>query len=170
VTHRTPFFRVWLFLVAPVALLAGHGMMRIGSRLPAIPRRVTAYDGGLAVTLAIALALVVMLTHGVDRSRDTGTLRDAKQITEGLSGSLRPGDRVFAPIPSNAPLAFYFAQAGLDPAYLSSVPTDSSRVYVVVNTDEGFALNTSLRERLLQKYTKARLVGRYPSAEVYQLH
>lgn len=170
VTHRTPFFRVWLFLVAPVALLAGHGMMRIGSRLPAIPRRVTAYDGGLAVTLAIALALVVMLTHGVDRSRDTGTLRDAKQITKGLSGSLRPGDRVFAPIPSNAPLAFYFAQAGLDPAYLSSVPTDSSRVYVVVNTDEGFALNTSLRERLLQKYTKARLVGRYPSAEVYQLH
>jgi len=86
------------------------------------------------------------------------------------SGSLRPGDRVFAPIPSNAPLAFYFAQAGLDPAYLSSVPTDSSRVYVVVNTAEGFALKTSLRERLLQKYTKARLVGRYPSAEVYQLH
>ena len=169
-THRTPFSRVWLFLVAPVAIVAGHGVMRIVSRLPPTPRRFTAHDGLPGVALAIALALVVILTHGVDRSRDTGTLPDAEQITKGLSGSLRPGDRVFAPIPSNAPLAFYFAQAGLNPAYLSSVPTDSSRVYVVVNTGEGFALNTSIRDRLLQKYTKARLMVRYPSAEVYQLH
>jgi len=170
VTHRAPFYRVWLFLVAPVAILAGHGVMRIVSLVPATPRRFAARDGELSVAVAIALALVVILTHGVDRSRDTGTLRDAEQITKGLSGSLRPGDRVFAPIPSNAPLAFYFAQTGLDPGYLSSVPTDSSRVYLVVNTGEGFALKTPLGDRLLRKYTKARILARYPSAEVYQLY
>jgi hypothetical protein len=170
VTHRLPFSRVWLFLVAPVAILTGHGAMRIVSRFPATARRLAADDGRPSVALATVLALVVILTHGVDRSRDTGTLRDAQRITKGLSRALRPGDRVFAPIPSNAPLAFYFAQARLDPAYLSAVPTDASRVYLIVNTGEGFALNTPLGDQLLKKYTKARLVVRYPSAEVYQLY
>jgi hypothetical protein len=170
VTHRAPFYRVWLFLVAPVAMLAGHGVMRVASRLPATSRRLTVPDGVPGIAVAVALALLVVFTRGVDTSRDTGTLRDAQQITKGLSGTLRPGDRVFAPIPSNAPLAFYFARARLDQAYLSAVPTDSSRVYLIVNTGEGFALNTPLGDRLLQKYTKARLVVRYPSAEVYQLY
>ena len=39
VTHRAPFFRVWLFVIAPVALLAGHGFMRLVSFLAAARRR-----------------------------------------------------------------------------------------------------------------------------------
>jgi len=50
------------------------------------------------------------------------------------------------------------------------VPSDSSRVYLVVNTAEGFALNTGLGDPLLRLFHKARLVTTYPSAEVYQLY
>jgi hypothetical protein len=77
---------------------------------------------------------------------------------------------VFAPIPSNGPLAYYFVRTGLDTAYLSSIPDDSARVFLVVNTAEGFALNSGLRDPLLQKFHKARRVAKYPSAEVYQLY
>ncbi len=169
-THRAPYFRVWLFLVAPVALIAGHGLTRILSRVPATPPRFAANGGELSVAGAIALGLVVVLTHGVDMSRDTGTLRDGERLAKAFSRALRPGDRVFAPIPSNAPLAYYFVRAGLDTTYLTSVPSDSSRVYLVVNTAEGFAVKTGLGDPLLARFTKARLVVRYPSAEVYRLY
>jgi len=119
--------------------------------------------------LAAALAMVVLVTRGIDTSLDTGTLRDAEPIATALSG-LRPGDRVFAPIPSNGPLAYYFVRAGLDTSYLSVVPRDSARVFVVVNTAEGFVLKSSLRDPLLQKFTKARLMARYPSADVYRVY
>jgi hypothetical protein len=168
-THRAPFVRVWLFLVAPVALLAGHGLMRIVSLLPANRQRFAASAGGLGIGVAAGLAVVVLVTRGVETSLDTGTLRDAERIAKSLSG-LRPGDRVFAPIPSNAPLAYYFVRAGVDTSYLSSVPSDSSRVFLVVNTGEGFVLNSRLRDPLLRKFNKAQLMARYPSAEVYRLY
>jgi len=169
VTHRAPYVRIWLFLVAPVALLAGHGVMRTASRLAPAPERFAASAGGVSIGLAAALAMVVLVTRGIDTSLDTGTLRDAEPIATALSG-LRPGDRVFAPIPSNGPLAYYFVRAGLDTSYLSVVPRDSARVFVVVNTAEGFVLKSSLRDPLLQKFTKARLMARYPSADVYRVY
>jgi len=43
-------------------------------------------------------------------------------------------------------------------------------VFVVVNTAEGFVLKSSLRDPLLQKFTKARLMARYPSADVYRVY
>jgi dolichyl-phosphate-mannose-protein mannosyltransferase len=169
VTHRVPFSRIWLFLVAPIALLAGHGMIRLASRLARHQQRIASWGGELSVGMATALVLVVLVTRGVETSRDTGTLNDAERIAKGFSSGLRPGDRVFAPVPSNGPLAYYFLRAGVDTSYLSSVPNDSSRVYLVVNTGEGFTLNTGLNEPLLQKYRRAQLMARFPSSEVYRL-
>jgi len=170
VTHRAPFYRVWLFVIAPVALLAGHGIIRVLSRVTLTSERFAGRAGDLSVAVAMALSLAIILTGEVSTSRDTGTLRDGERIAKAFSTSLRPGDRVFAPIPSNAPLAYYFVRAGLDTTHLSSVPSDSSRVYLVVNTAEGFALNTGLGDPLLRLFHKARLVTTYPSAEVYQLY
>lgn len=103
-------------------------------------------------------------------TRDTGTLRDAENITESFSARLRPGDRVIAPIPSNAPLAYYFVRAGVDTAYLSSTPRDSSTVYLIVNTDEGFTVNSPLGDPLLRRFRQGELLARYPSAEIYRLY
>ena len=169
VTHRAPFYRVWLFLVAPLALLAGHGLVRLASSPALGTKRLDTVSSWASVGLAAALSLIVLVSRDVETSRDTGTLRDAERIAFGFSGGLRPGDRVVAPLPSNAPLAYYFLRAGLDTTYLSAVPRDSSRVYLVVNTGEGFTLNSRLRDPLLRSYRRAKLMVRYPSAEVYQL-
>ena len=168
VTHRAPFVRVWLFLAAPVALLAGHGFTHVASLLAVTTRRLPASPSGVSIGVAGALSLVALVTRGVETSLDTGTLRDAERIAQAFS-RLSPGDRVFAPIPSNAPIAYYLVRAGLDTTYLSSVPGDSSRVFVVVNTAEGFVLKSSVRDPLLRKFHTARLMVRYPSAEVYRL-
>jgi len=168
-THRAPYFRVWLFLVAPVALLAGHGLMRVVSVLSPAPERIARSIGALGIGVGVALATVMLVIRDVETSLDTGTLRDAERIASGFSKTLRPGDRVFAPIPSNAPLSFYFVRAGLDTTYLSSLPKDSSRVYLIVNTAEGYGINSGLRDPLLQKYHQAQLLARYASAEVYRL-
>ena len=169
VTHRAPFPRVWLFLLAPVALFAGHGLIRLASVRSELEQRVVPRAGELSVALAIGLAIVVLVSGDIEKSRDTGTLRDADRIAQALSRALRPGDRVFAPLPSNAPLAYAFLRAGVDTAYLSTVPRDSSGAYLIVNTAEGFTLNTRLSDPLLRRFRKARLMARYPSAEVYRL-
>jgi hypothetical protein len=169
VTHHAPFLRVWLFLVAPIALLAAHGLIRVLSLLPADRQYLTSRAGETSVVLAIALAVVVTVSRDIETSRDTGTLVDAERIAKAFSAGLRPGDRVFAPVPSNAPLAYYFVRSGVDTSYLSSVPTDSSRVYLIVNKNEGFTVNTRLGDPLLQRFSRAQLMMRYPSAEVYRL-
>lgn len=169
-THRTPFPRVWLFLVAPVALLAARGMIQLLSGLAVARERVVSRAAELGIVVAIALAGVVILTRDVETSRDTGTLRDAEQIATAFSTRLRPGDRVIAPVPSNAPLAYYFVRAGLDTAYLTSAPSDSSRVYLIVNAAEGFTLNTPLGDPLMRKFRRGQLIARYASAAVYRLY
>jgi hypothetical protein len=169
VTHKVPFFRVWLFLVAPIALLAGHGLTHFASLFAAGRARLTNGAAVAGAALAVGLSFLVLVSASVETSRDTGTLRDAGRIVRVLSSVLRPGDRVVAPIPSNAPLAYYFDRAGIGTSYLSNQPGDSSRVYLIVNTDEGFTLSTPLGERLLKRFSKAQLKARYPSAEVYEL-
>jgi hypothetical protein len=160
---------VWLFLVAPIALLAGHGLTQFASLFAAARARLTNGAAVAGAALAVGLSFLVLVSASVETSRDTGTLRDAGRIVRVLSSVLRPGDRVVAPIPSNAPLAYYFDRAGIGTSYLSNQPGDSSRVYLIVNTDEGFTLSTPLGERLLKRFSKAQLKARYPSAEVYEL-
>ncbi len=168
--HHAPFLRVWLFLVAPIALLAAHGMVRVASRLPLDRQRLGISAHGASVALAALLVTVVVVSRTVETSRDTGILPEAERLASNFGKALRPGDRVFAPLPSNAPLAYYFLRAGVDTAYLSSVPRDSSRVFLVVNKAEGFTLNSRLSDRLLQRFHKAQLIMKYPSAEVYLLY
>jgi len=169
VTHRAPYLRVWLFLVAPLALLASHGLVRLVSSA-ALGTRLATAGGWPGVGVAASLSIIVLVMRGIETSRDTGTLRDAERIARAFAAvRLRPGDRVFAPLPSNAPLGYYLLRAGVDTSYLSTVPNDSSRAYLVVNTAEGFTVNSRLGDPLLRRYQHARRLATYPSAEVYQL-
>lgn len=165
-THRAPFTRVWLFLLAPLALVVGHGMSHILSKLPRSEPHAMRW---VSVGLATALATGVHVSSSVVRSRDTGTLPDAERIASSLSAVLRAGDRVVAPLPSNAPLAYYFARAGVDTSYLSATPRDSSRVYLIVNTAERFTLRTPLGDPVMRRFQRAQLMTRFPSAEVYRM-
>jgi hypothetical protein len=167
--HRAPFPRVWLFLFAPAALLAGCGLVLLLSQLPMMKRGLERAGAELTLLLAMALSAAVLVSRDIPKSLDTGTLADAAIIARDLSPVLRPGDRVLAPIPSNAPLEYYFVRERLDTAYFSTVPADSASVYVIVNNAEGFTTATKFVEPLLNRFTKGELIARYPSAELYRL-
>ncbi len=153
----------------------------VTSLLALIPRSGYTPDKAPAVALgtAIVFGIAVVSSRAVLLSRETGTLRDAPEITQALGPLLRPGDRVIAPVPSNAPLQYYFLRAGLDTSYLSGVPDSAAKVYLVVNTAEGQTAESPLGERFVQQFSGARLMGKFPvqtsgraattSAEVYQL-
>jgi hypothetical protein len=73
---------------------------------------------------------------------------------------------------------YHFARAGLAESYLTANPEPNGRVYLVVNTAEGFTLNSPLREPFLWRYSHARLLRVFPehqkagessSAEIYVL-
>jgi hypothetical protein len=168
-THRVPFARVWIFLVAPIALFGAHGMMQLLSDITVVRKRLLPRIGEISVVLAIALAVAVSLSGAVLSSRDTGTFRDAERAAEDLGRQLRPGDRVIAPLPSNAPVAYYFVRQGIDTAYLSSSPRDSAAVYLIVNTDEGRTLRAEIQDPLMKNLQQAKLVARYTSGEIYSL-
>ena len=169
VMHRVPFARVWLFLLAPAALLVARGFTQLSARLPNLANRLRAHEGRAGIGVSIALATMVVLSGDVLRSRDTGTLPDAPQIAQLLAGMLRPGDRVVAPLPSNAPLEYYLQREGLDAAYLSRMPADSANVYLIVNSAEGFTVKSPVTEKLGRSFKKARLVARYRTADLYRL-
>jgi len=169
VTHRSPFPRVWLFLVAPLALFVGRGTLHLASKRPAVEEFVRLWPGALSFMVAAGLGSVVILTRDVVDSTDTGSLYHAEQIATLLARTLRPGDRVVAPLPSNGPLAYYLLRTGADTSALSATPRDSSRVYVIVNTAEGFTLATSLGDPVTQRYRNAQPFAKYPTAEVFRL-
>lgn len=169
-THRAPFARVWIFWVAPIALYAAHGIVQLLSDLGVARERLLLRAGTVSVVLTSVLSVAVVLSGAVASSRDTGTFRDAERAAKDLLTRLRPGDRVIAPLPSNAPLAYYFIRLGVDTTYLSSTERDSASVYLIVNTDEGRTLRTELHNSLMRSVSRARLVARYPSAKIYRLY
>jgi len=169
VGHHAPFARVWLFLLAPAALLAGCGLVHVLSQMPVARRGLEEFGAELALLLSMALSATVLLSRDISKSLDTGTFPDAEIIAHDLSPVLRSGDRVLAPIPSNAPLQYYFLRQALDTTYLSAAPNDSATVYLIINTAEGFTTATRLTEPFLNRFTNGELVARYPSAELYRL-
>jgi hypothetical protein len=160
---------VWLFLLAPAALVCGVGFVSLLSRwTPSLGARAASAWG--AVVVAVVLGGVVWRSNEVLVSgRETGTLRDAEAITETFRGVLTPGDRIIAPIPSNAPLQYYFIRAGLDTAAFSLPTSMPPNVYLIVNTGEGFTIATRVAHPLMRYFGEGELVARFASAEVYRL-
>jgi hypothetical protein len=159
-THRVPYTRVWLWALPLAALLVGLGAVATVAQLRP-DRRIAVRD--LVLGAALVLAVATYATRAVPRSRETGTLRDGAAIAATLDGILRPLDRVLAPTPANAPLEYHFIRAGMDTSYLSGQPRPGGRLFFVLNTGEGFVLDSTAAEF-------AELVAEFPAAEVYILH
>ena len=138
VTHRAPFVRVWLFLLPLFHLAVARGIVRVA-------RRTRVHLALVSPTAAIALAALVatltLLGDTVRRSGDTGAFRSAREVTERLKDSLRPGDRVLAPIPTNGPLLYYFSARGLDTALLNTPPESTRRAFLVLDPARGRTLD-----------------------------
>lgn len=169
IAHHTPPPRVWLFLIGPVAILAGRGIVD-QLRTLAWSRDNASRVGSLSVVFAGGMSLIVTLSKAVPSSLDTGTMRDAEAVTSRLSSLLRPGDAVIAPIPSNAPLAYYFLRQAVDTSHLSSPSDSAAATYLIVNTAEGYSLDTPVSDIRARKFQRARVIAHFAASDVYRLY
>ena len=167
VTHRVPFVRVWLFLLPLFLLAVARGIIRIASRT-----RAGAVVGSPlgAIVLSAAVIGLALLGNTVRRSDDTGAFRGARSMTATLAAELRPGDRVLAPIPTNAPLLYYFRAAGLDTALLSTPPALTRRAYLVLDPRRGHTLDWAVKVRMIDPalFGEPRLLMRDDEFELWR--
>jgi 4-amino-4-deoxy-L-arabinose transferase-like glycosyltransferase len=139
VTQRVPFTRNWLWLLPVVALAAGAVVEALGST--ARGRVLMPYLPAVAVGLAAAGVSWGFAADALARWHDTGTFAGAEQVAAALATQAQAGDRVLAPIPSNAPLQYYMLRAGADTSLLSTPDSVATREIIVLNT--GYDQNLS---------------------------
>ena len=142
-THRTPFVRVWLFLLPLFLLAVSRGAVRVArrSRLAALAANVPLASAAIAAVMVT----LMLLSRAVTTSDDTGAFRGARSATALMATQLRPGDRVLAPIPTNGPLLYYFSAAGLDTALLNTPPEATRRAYLVLEPSKGRTLEWAVK-------------------------
>ena len=142
VSHRAPFARTWLWLLPPVALAVGT----LGDALVSRPRLHVLIPYLPAVATAIAVAGVSwgFATDAVGAMHQSGVFAGAEQVAEALATQTQPGDRVLAPIPSNAPLQYYMLRAGADTALLSTPDSVTTREIIVLNAAYGQTLSWAI--------------------------
>jgi hypothetical protein len=169
-THRVPFARVWLFLLPLFLLAVARGLIRVWRegivrRLPAIR-----WDAAwTAMALAALVGVIAVRTEAAVRSADTGVFLPAREVAALLTPRLQSGDRVLAPIPSNGPLLYYFAERGLDTASLTLPLERARRAYLVLDRTRGQSLGWAVMVGMIDpaQFREPALLGRPGSAEVW---
>jgi hypothetical protein len=164
-TRRAPFVRVWLFLLPLYLLAVARGVIRIAQRVaPAVEG-----TPWLTPLFAGALAAVSLLTHGAERSEDTGAFPGARGVVDVLASRMRPTDRLLAPIPSNGPLIYYLAARGLDTASLTRPLERADRAFLVLDGSHGQTIQWALSARMIDRdqFTDPVLIGRSGDAQVW---
>ncbi|HEX8726254.1 MAG TPA: hypothetical protein VF737_12780 [Gemmatimonadaceae bacterium] len=142
VSHRAPFARTWLWALPVVALSAGT----LGDALVAGPRLriLTPYLPAIATAVAVAGVAWGFATDALGAMHESGTFAGAEQVAEALATQAQHGDRVLAPIPSNAPLQYYMLRAGADTALLSTPDSVTTREIIVLNAAYGQTLSWAI--------------------------
>lgn len=152
-TRRTPFARVWLYLLPAAAVFAAAGLGLLWRILSEVvdpgpgaeaggSRGAPARRGGRGVA---GVALVVLVAGGVHLLRAdpvtpwglTGSLPAGDRVAGFLAGRMGPGDAVRAPIPADAPLEYYFSRLGIERGRVNDIPEPGGCLWIVVNRRHG---------------------------------
>lgn len=141
---RVPFARVWLYLLPAFAIFAADGLLRAAGRLVDGPVRPGAPAVARGVLTAVSAAAVLGVGAaglvGAEPVRSwglTGTLPQGDRVARYLAPRLAPGDAVRAPLPSDAPLEYYFRRFDVSPRTVNGSPAADGCVYLVVNRRRG---------------------------------
>ncbi len=137
-THRAPFARTWLWLLPVVAVAIGT----LGDALLARPRMriLIPYVPTIATAMAVVGVSWGFATEALGAMPESGVFAGAEPIARALATQTQPGDRVLAPIPSDAPLQYYMLRAGADTALLSTPDSVTTREIIVLNAVYGQTL------------------------------
>ena len=101
-------------------------------------------------------------------SDETGTLREAEKVAIFFKDYLKPGDRILAKFPSDAPLIYYFMVHDIP---LRHAIDPDARVFAVVNKSLQ-TLEEILGSHKMKRddFVKIKLIKEYPSAAIYELY
>jgi hypothetical protein len=179
VQRVVPYERVWLFALPLYLIVAAAGLVRLTHlcRFPK-PRVLLAY--GAAAAVAGVLAWQVLAGRQVEQSIETGTLREAAQMTAFLKDRLGPQDRVIAWCPSDRPLEYYFRRSGVSAGHLvasigwrnDEPDWRGARLLAVVNEAHGQTLAALAGRYHLHEVTDpdaARLLWQGDAAAIYEI-
>ena len=173
VQHVTPFTRVWSFLVPLYAIFAAWGITFVLASL--LRRHATIATYAATALICSAISLSIISSRSILYSPETGTLREAEQITAFLSSYLLPDDRVYAVEPADTLLVYYFRRAQHASTMIGKTADTLSagnRIVIVVNK---IALHTveHMLEQLsetgfpIEDYTEPTLLASYETADLY---
>ena len=172
-----PYQRVWLFLVPLYFGFACSGMnlfmSHLEKKIKNHARTAMLLNAGVPVMIALCLTSSAIHTKSIVNATETGTLRDAEQITLFMKEYLKPGDAVYAPCPSDSPLIYYFMRYHVPVAYLyPGMDANHKRAVVIVNhrahqTLAGILGEAHLRDR---GFGAAKALKIYDSATLYEMH
>lgn len=169
-THRVPFPRVWLWAFPIGAALAGVGMLSLLERWSRTANFARDHVPELAIALCLPFALSVTLSRAVLLTVDTGAYRDAPAAAAELQSILRPGDRIVAPIPTNAPLSYYLDRHGVASGYFTLDERDAKRIVVVVNEPDEAVVDAVKRLPVSDTTTFVEnVLARYPGSHLLLL-
>ncbi|MDH5661480.1 MAG: glycosyltransferase family 39 protein [Elusimicrobiota bacterium] len=173
VVHRVvPPVRVWLFLLP---LYIGFASSGVSYLLRTIGSKINRYNyvifGILTITVSFWLSLNVIHTKSVYYYQDNRTLRDAETITIFLKDYLKPGDRVLADCPSDAPLMYYFNLYDVPVEHFFYDLDSSYRILAIVH-ELRQTLEGLLREEGLAvtNYSVPELIRQYKYASLYEIN
>lgn len=145
-SRRTPYARVWLFLLPAFLIFASGGLRRLAGRAADAaaerglgPRWRALAGAGLPVVAAVVVGVAVWRGEAVTDWGLTGTLPAGERVAEFVAERWQPGDAVFARLPSDGPLKFYFRRRGLPEDVVNRPPRPGGCVFVVVNRRHGQA-------------------------------
>jgi hypothetical protein len=155
VKRVVPYIRIWLFLLPVYLGFASTGIEYLMGLLLSKIRSVKVFVFNISVVIfSLWLTYNVIHNQSILYSTDTGTLKDAEQITLFLKGYLKPGDRVFTLAPSEAPLEYYFRIHNIPISYLYADLKQCRRVIIVVNE----AFHMTIIERRERKQSVGELL------------
>lgn len=169
-THRIPFVRVWLFLLPLFLLAVARGLIHVWRDTIGHRRPTWRLDPAwVAAAIVLLLGAEGLRSRAALESPDTGVFRPAREVAALLAPRLQPGDRVLAPIPTNGPLLYYFAERGLDTASLTVPITRSRRAWLVLDAARGQSIDWAVRVGMIDpaQFRAPELVGRPGGAEVW---
>jgi hypothetical protein len=165
--------RHWLFLLPIYIGIASSGvafiLKTIGTRIMLSKHFVFAF---LSIIISLWLGINVVSSQSVYYSNDTGTLRDAEDITFYIKQKLKPDDRILANCPSDSPLLYYFNLHNVSSKFLFDSPATGGRIFIVVNLSAKQTLDRIIGgEKVVRNnYSTPELIKKYEFANLYLMN
>lgn len=165
-----PYPRVWLFLVPLYLATSAAALAYAARRLSAtIGARARALQAAALVAVVASFAGLVLSSHSIRDSRETGALLDAPRVARLLADRIRPGDKVVA-TGSDSILEYYLRRDGVDPAPLLYSDERGRRLLLVVNTLGGQTLHSLWPgDGAIADWSRPAEIARYRSAAVFSV-